>query len=300
MSTTITNKLVVAISSRALFDLTESNHIFETEGVNKYAQYQISRENEILSPGPAFPLVEKLLHLNSERNLVEIILLSRNSADSGLRIFNSIQHYGLNITRAAFSAGKSPYQYIRAFQAHLFLSTHPADVRHALKSGCAAATILSQKNHSHENAHSELRIAFDGDAVIFSDESEQIYQREGLEAFTKHEQQHADQPMNGGPFKGFLSALHQLLQHFPENNCPIRTALVTARQAPAHKRVIHTLRSWNIRIDEALFLGGLDKGIFLNAFNADIFFDDQPMHCHSASEHVTTGHVPTGIVNDEN
>lgn len=297
MTTKIDHKLVVAISSRALFDLNESNQVFETEGVDKYAQYQIARENEILLPGPAFPLVQKLLNLNQEKDLVEIILLSRNSADSGLRIFNSIQHYHLNITRAAFSAGKSPYQYLRAFQAHLFLSTNPADVCHALHSGCAAATILPQKTHANETLHSELRIAFDGDAVIFSDESEKIYQRDGLEAFTKHEQQNADQPMNGGPFKGFLSALHQLLKHFPENACPIRTALVTARQAPAHKRVIQTLRSWDIRIDEALFLGGLEKGIFLNAFNADIFFDDQPMHCHSAAQHVTTGHVPNGVMN---
>lgn len=297
MSKIASEKLVVAISSRALFNLTESNAVFEREGAAHYANYQIAHENEVLEPGPAFPLVQKLLNLNQEQGLVEVILLSRNSADSGLRIFNSIQHYDLDITRAAFSAGKSPYQYIQAFQAHLFLSTHPLDVQQALSSGCAAATILPQTNHLTATTHPELRIAFDGDAVIFSDESEKIFQREGLEAFTQHEQQLADQPLNGGPFKGFLAALHRLQKHFPENNCPIRTALVTARQAPAHKRVIQTLRSWNIRIDEALFLGGLDKGSFLSAFSADIFFDDQPKHCQSAAQHVTTGHVPHGVIN---
>lgn len=292
MPTTISHKLVIAISSRALFDLIDSNQVYEQKGVNQYAQYQINHENDILKPGVAFPLVQKLLNLNQNEDLVEVILLSRNSADTGLRIFNSIAHYNLNITRAAFSSGQSPYQYVQAFGADLFLSTNPADVINALSAGCAAATILAQQNSASQSNCNELRIAFDGDAVIFSDESEQIFQRDGLAAFTLHEQQNADQPMNGGPFRGFLAALHRLQKHFPEDSCPIRTAMVTARQAPAHKRVIQTLRSWDIRIDEAIFLGGLDKGKFLQAFHADLFFDDQQRHCESAATHVTTGHVP--------
>lgn len=297
MPSTISHKLIVAISSSALFDLKESNTVFEQKGVNEYAQYQIKHENGILQPGHAFSLVQKLLALNQHQDLVEVILLSRNSADTGLRIFNSIQHYNLSITRAAFTSGKSPYEYLRAFEAHLFLSTNPVDVAEALKAECAAATIMPKQSPNTGEINPELRIAFDADAVIFSDESEQIFQRDGLNAFTEHEIAHADHPMNGGPFKGFLFALHKLQQHFPENNCPIRTALVTARQAPAHKRVIQTLRGWEIRIDEAIFLGGLEKGRFLQAFKADIFFDDQERHCESASAHVTAGHVPNGITN---
>lgn len=287
----ISNKLVVGISSRALFDLRESDAVFEEKGVDAYSTYQIEHENELLKPGVAFPLVQKLLHLNKNEHLVEIILLSRNSADTGLRIFNSIQHYQLNITRAAFTSGKSPYQYIAAFGSHLFLSTHQEDVCHALQSGCAAAMIWPS---NHEDKHpAELRIAFDGDAVLFTDASERIFQEQGIEAFNENESKEADNPLPGGPFKGFLQALLRLQQHFPEKNCPIRTALVTARQAPAHERVIRTLRSWHIRIDEALFLGGLEKGEFLQAFQADIFFDDQLTNCISAQKHVTTGHVPS-------
>lgn len=295
----LSHKLVVAISSRALFDLDESNRVYEKSGVKSYAEYQIEHEQEILKPGASFALVQKLLNLNQQGDLVEVILLSRNSADTGLRIFNSIEHYQLNITRAAFTNGENPYGYAKAFGAHLFLSTHAQDVKHAIESGCAAATILPSKKNEPEkpNSSEKLHIAFDGDAVLFSDESERIYQEKGLEAFTESEKKAANKPLQGGPFKGFLSALQQLQSHFPEDSCPIRTALVTARQAPAHERVIRTLRSWQIRIDEAIFLGGLKKSVFLNAFHADIFFDDQHVHCDSARDHVATGHVPNGITN---
>lgn len=290
MPADISHKLVIAISSRALFDLSESNDIYEKHGVDQYAAYQIAHENDVLKPGVAFSLVKKLLRLNEHGDFVEVILLSRNSADTGLRVFNSINHYGLNITRAAFTSGESPYQYIQAFGAHLFLSAHAEDVKNALSAGCAAATLLPCTQQ--QNNHNELRIAFDGDAVIFSNDSEKIFQEKGLDAFTDHEKQGAKTLLPGGPFKGFLSALQNLQQQFPEKQCPIRTALVTARQAPTHERVIRTLRAWGVRIDEALFLGGLSKGQFLKAFHADIFFDDQAVHCQSASEHVATGHVP--------
>lgn len=289
-------ELVVGISSRALFDLDDSNQVFERDGIDAYSQYQIEHESELLKPGVAFSLVQKLLALNEHAPHVEVILLSRNSADTGLRIFNSIEHYGLNITRAAFSSGASPYRYIRAFGAHLFLSANPNDTRKAINAGCAAATIVTDCQTS--NHTDQLRIAFDGDCVLFSDEAERIYQEQGFEAFASNEKKSAHTPLTGGPFKAFLASLHTIQQGFSAETCPIRTALVTARSAPAHERVVRTLRSWDIRIDEALFLGGLTKGEFLNAFAADIFFDDQHGHCESASEHVATGHVPHGVMNE--
>jgi 5'-nucleotidase len=299
MPTDISQRLIVAISSTALFDLSESDRIYHEQGVDAYAHYQISHENEILKPGNAFALTQKLLQLNQdhEHPLVEIILLSRNSADTGLRVFNSIEHYQLAISRAAFTSGQSPYEYIKAFGTHLFLSENADDVRQALSAGCAAATMLA--SHICYKHPEQLRIAFDGDAVIFSDESERIYQQHGLQEFAKKEKQAADEPLAFGPLQGFLQALHQLQQHYPAESCPIRTALITARSAPAHERVIKTLRAWNIRIDEALFLGGLSKGEFLHSFGADIFFDDQNTHCDSARAFVATGHVPAGITNEK-
>lgn len=292
------DRLVVAVSSRALFDLDESHRIFETQGTEAYCRYQVQHENEILKPGLGFGLVSKLLALNTrlpDQPLVDVILLSQNSADTGLRVFNSIQHYQLAITRAAFTAGVSPYAYIPAFGADLFLSANGEDVQKALQAGYAAATIVSG---SPDTVSSQLRIAFDGDAVLFSDESERVYQQQGLAAFAQNERDQAHNPLPDGPFKAFLTALHRIQNLFPEHDSPIRTALVTARSAPAHERVIRTLRAWGIRIDEALFLGGMAKGAFLKAFAADIFFDDQQGHCDSASEHsVSAAHVPHGITN---
>lgn len=291
--------LVVAISSRALFDLDESHRIFETEGKEAFCRYQIEREEEQLPPGVAFPLVKKLLALNESSPgspLVEVILLSRNSSDTGLRIFNSIETHRLAITRAAFTGGQSPYSYIPAFGAHLFLSANAEDVVKALQAGYAAATIYPASAANRDSG--QLRIAFDGDAVLFSDESERIYQSKGLKAFSENERAEAKKPLSGGPFKDFLGALHRIQVLFENQESPIRTALVTARAAPAHERVVRTLRAWGIRIDEALFLGGMNKGAFLDAFGADIYFDDQLGHCESAREHVPTGHVPHGVINE--
>jgi 5'-nucleotidase len=226
---------------------------------------------------------------------VEVILLSRNSGDTGLRIFNAIQHYGLEISRAAFTSGAPTSDYIAPFKADLFLSANAEDVGRALKAGVAAATILPSV--APPRMSEQLRIAFDGDAVIFGDEGERVSREEGLEAFHRNEREHADEPLSVGPFRGFLTALHRLQAAFPAENSPIRTALVTARSAPAHKRVILTLRRWGVRIDEALFLGGRDKGPFLDAFGADIFFDDSPANVESARRHVATGHVPHGVSN---
>jgi 5'-nucleotidase len=294
---TLTGKLVVAISSRALFDLTDSHRIYTEAGVDAYHRYQVEHEDELLAPGPAFILVKKLLRLNRpDKQYVEVILLSRNSADTGLRVFNAIKHYGLDITRAAFTKGEPTSRYVPAFGAHLFLSADTGDVRRALDDGHAAATIFASAGAANEAE--ELRIAFDGDAVLFSDEAERVYQERGLAAFTQSESDSALEPLSGGPFKEFLAGLHRIQADFPEDQSPIRTALVTARSAPAHERVIRTLRAWNIRIDEALFLGGLDKGEFLRAFGADIFFDDQRSHVESAAKHVAAGHVPHGVSNE--
>lgn len=299
MPNTLSDKLVIAISSRVLFNLSESHQVFEEEGLDAYARYQIEREDEVLERGEAFPLVQKLLRINDilgDQGGVEVILLSRNSADTGLRVFNSIEHYGLNITRAAFCSGESPYRYVPSFGCHLFLSTHVEDVRNALAHGVAAASLIS--TDTVNRGDDDLRFAFDGDAVLFSDESERIFKAEGLDAFAAHERASAHQPLSGGPFKSFLLALHRLQAKFPPGECPIRTALVTARAAPAHQRVIRTLRAWDIRIDESLFLGGLSKGAFLEAYGADVFFDDQLQHCESARSLVATGHVPHGVANE--
>jgi len=289
------HKLVIAISSRALFNLDHSHKIFKEEGIEAYAKHQQENENAILEPGVGFTLVRKLLKLNSKKTPIDVILLSRNSADTGLRIFNTIEHYGLNISRAAFTRGESTHPFVGAFKADLFLSSNYHDVQKALQSGFAAASILESKS---DNIHPyQLRIAFDGDAVIFSDESELIFQEQGLKAFQENEIRSENVELKAGPFKSFLVSLQKIQSTFPEENNPIRTALVTARSAPSHKRVIHTMREWGIRIDESFFLGGLDKGIFLREFAADIFFDDQQQHCNSASQYVPTGHVPSGIKN---
>ncbi len=285
--------LIVGISARALFDLEESHALFEREGVEAYSRYQIERENELLAPGIAFPLVQKLLNLNRLQPAaprVEVILLSRNSTDTGLRIFNAIEHYDLDIKRAAFTSGASTSPYIHPFQANLFLSANPENVARALEAGVAAATILPSK--APQRLSEELRIAFDGDAVLFGEESELLSEASGIDAFHRNETERAAEPLEVGPFHGFLAAVHRLQAEFPPDASPIRTALVTARSAPAHKRVILTLRRWGVRLDEALFLGGRDKGPFLAAFGADIFFDDSTANVESARQHVATGHVP--------
>ncbi|NKB63022.1 MAG: 5'-nucleotidase [Gammaproteobacteria bacterium] len=296
MARSFDNTLVIAISSRALFDLEQSHAVYVDKGIDAYCQYQIDHENEALAPGVAFPMVQKFLSLNKGTSQhIEIVLISRNSADTGLRVFNSIEHYGLDISRAAFTGGQSPYQYVKPFGADLFLSADPLDVRQALDSGAAAATILP--SHVGQTQSSQLKIAFDGDAVLFSDEAEKIYQQQGLKAFSEKEKQSANQPLPGGPFKNILAALHRIQSTYLFEDSPIRTALITARGAPAHERVIKTLRAWDVRIDESYFLGGMDKGKFLQTFGADIFFDDQQIHCESARKHVPTGHVPAGVAN---
>lgn len=301
MDTLKTKKLTIGISSMALFDLAEAHEIFETQGKEAYRDYQIEHENKELEPGGAYPLVKKLLDLNQHLpgEFFEVVLLSRNSVDTSLRVFNSISAHKLKIKRAAFTSGGSPFVYISPFDVDLFLSTSEGDVRKALKEERAAASILPKKGS--DEGGEQLRIAFDADAVVFSDKSQRIYSEQGLEAFTENEQQAADLPMLSGPFKPFLEALHDLQKQFDKIDCPppIRTALVTARSVETQERVVKTLRAWGIRVDEALFLEGMEKGAFLKAFGPDIFFDDQKKHIASANEHVATGHVPYGVENEE-
>ena len=295
MAVTLDDKLVIGVSSRALFDLEEENRIFEEQGLEAYSKYQTEHENDILRPGTAFPLVKALQKLNADgRYLTEIIIMSKNSSDTSLRIFNSIEHYGLDISRAALVGGASISPYLGAFKTDLFLSANESDVQEAINANIASGIICDHSNLpiNPDDEIPQIRIAFDGDAVIFSDESEKIFQAEGLEAFALHEQKNANNPLPEGPFAKLLKTLSLIQKQFPKDESPIRTALVTARNAPAHERVIRTLRAWNVRIDEVFFLGGVKKSEVLKAFNANIFFDDQPAHTDPASKLVPSARVP--------
>lgn len=297
MSCDLERKLVVGVSSRALFDLSCENQIFETDGVEAYCKYQVEHENEILQPGPGFPLIKALLNLNNlpgQEDRVEVIIMSRNSPDTSLRVFNAIAYYGLNITRAVLASGASLAPYLEAFRTDLFLSAYEDDVQSAIDSNIAAGIICNDEIHTYDCEHQikQIRIAFDGDAVLFSDESEQIFKEKGLEAFEENERRNADNPLQAGPFARFLKALSELQKEYAVEEAPIRTALVTSRCAPAHERVIRTLRAWNVRIDEAFFLGGIQKTDVLKAFGAHIFFDDQAVHTKTASKVVPAARVP--------
>jgi 5'-nucleotidase len=326
MPVTLAGQLVVAISSRALFDFEEENRVFEATDDRAYMRLQLDRLDRTAKAGVAFSLVNKLLAFNqaapaaagplpapdatpvktlpqplasasappSQR--VEVVILSRNDPVSGMRVFRSAQHYGLPIQRGVFTRGQSPWRYLRPLNANLFLSTNEADVRSALAAGVPAARVYPNSARASTAHPDEVRIAFDGDAVLFSDEAERVFQRAGLDAFQAHEREQAATPLAAGPFKPLLLAL-QRLQREPGANMRIRTALVTARSAPAHERAIRTLMDWNIEVDEAMFLGGLPKGEFLREFEPDFFFDDQTGHIENASEHVPSGHVASGISN---
>lgn len=319
MSVNLDGKLVVAISSRALFDFEEENRVFEDglahgvpPGVKPDAAYmklQLDRLDVPAKPGVAFSLIKKLLAFNEAPDSlqeaqqsakpaqrVEVVILSRNDPVSGMRVFRSAQHYGLNIQRGTFNRGEPPWRYLKPLHANLFLSAHLSDVRSALEAGVPAAQVYPQSARASQEHPHEVRIAFDGDAVLFSDEAERVYQAQGLSAFQAHEADKAQQPLLGGPFKPLLEALHRL-QQAGTSRMRIRTALVTARSAPAHERAIRTLMNWNVEVDEAMFLGGLAKGEFLREFEPDFFFDDQTGHVHSAAQHVPAGHVASGVSN---
>jgi len=299
MPVSLQGKLVVALSSRALFDFEEENLVFEGRDDRAYMSLQLERLDHIAKPGVAFPLVRKLLAFNTpESSRVEVVILSRNDPVSGLRVFRSARAHELPIERGVFTRGRSPYRYLKPLGSVLFLSANEADVRNALDAGVPAARVYPDSARAAEQYPNEVRIAFDGDAVLFSDEAERVFQADGLNAFIAHETEHVASPLPPGPFKPLLQALHRL-QQASEGPAPmrLRTALVTARSAPAHERAVRTLMQWGLEVDEAMFLGGLDKGEFLREFEPDFFFDDQTGHCDSASLFAPTGHVASGISN---
>lgn len=293
MSVTLDDRLVVGISSRALFDLREEDRLYRDQGLETYRRFQLENEDRLLAPGAGFELVRALLRLNrgADRRRTEVVIMSRNSTETSLRIFNSIEHYGLDIDRAVLSGGAPLAPYLHAFRVDLFLSQYEDDVGAALAAGIGAA-VLYDRQHGPLDEVGQIRIAFDGDATLFSDESEKIFQDKGLDAFTRHESENARKPLAEGPFAGFLKSLAAIQKGAPPGQSPIRTALVTARGRPAHERVIRTLLAWNVVIDEAFFLGGVSKTEFLAAFRPHIFFDDQPVHCERAASAVATARVP--------
>jgi 5'-nucleotidase len=298
MPTSLDGRLVVAISSRALFDFEDENRVFEASDDRAYMALQLARLEQPARPGAAFSLVNKLLAFNAGgARRVEVVILSRNDPVSGMRVFRSCQHYRLPIERGVFTRGESPWRYLKPLSANLFLSTNEADVRSALGAGVPAARVIAHSARASDAHPHEVRIAFDGDAVLFSDESERVFQSDGLAAFQAHERERAATPLAPGPFKPLLEALHRL-QREGSTGMRIRTALVTARSAPAHERAIRTLMDWQIDVGEAMFLGGLPKGEFLREFEPDFFFDDQTGHIDNAAPHVPAGHVAAGIVNN--
>jgi 5'-nucleotidase len=297
MPASLEGRLVVAISSRALFDFEEENRLFESTDDRAYMQLQLQRLDLPARPGVAFSLVNKLLAFNhGPAPAVEVVILSRNDPVSGMRVFRSCQHFGLPIERGVFTRGESPWRYLKPLAANLFLSTNEADVRSALAAGVPAARVFPHSARASSAHPHEVRIAFDGDAVLFSDEAERVFQRDGLSAFQTHERDRSSQPLAAGPFKPLLEALHGL-QRAQTDAMRVRTALVTARSAPAHERAIRTLMDWRIEVDEAMFLGGLPKGEFLREFEPDFFFDDQTGHVEHAAGHVPAGHVAAGVSN---
>lgn len=308
MAYDLTKRLVVGLSSSALFDLEESDNIFRTEGEESYREYQRKMQDEPLSRGVAFPFIRRLLKLNTlfpQDPLVEVILLSRNDSDTGLRVMNSIEHYGVGITRAVFLQGKSPYIYIPAFDIELFLSANYQDVRQAVLAGYPAGQILSG-DIKDDTEDLELRIAFDFDGVIADDEAEGVYKSSGqLADFHSHESELVDVPHNPGPLKNFLQRISDIQKLEADKKKEdssylpmLKVSIVTARNAPSHKRVINTMRSWGISVNEAFFMGGVEKSKVLNILRPHIFFDDQKLHLQSSSI-LPSVHIPFGVANKD-
>ncbi len=289
----LSDVLVVGISSRALFDLEEENRVFEEEGFEAYSSYQIEREDEVLAPGTAFALVRALLKLNEGggKPVAEVVVMSRNSPETGLRILNSLERHGLGMTRAALTGGEPLAPYLDAFKVDLFLSRDEGDVQAAVDAGVAAARVYDPPPGFVPDTE-RVRIAFDYDGVLVSEESEKIYQNEGLEAFLAHESKNAREPLPEGPFKKLLETLAELQRGGDALDPPIRVAVVTARSRPAHERMIRTLRHWGIRVNSAFFMGGVPKDEVLKAFRAHIFFDDQDVHLARAATVVPAARVP--------
>ncbi|NKC15018.1 MAG: 5'-nucleotidase [Gammaproteobacteria bacterium] len=301
----LSDTLVVGISATALFDLSDADALFRAAlddpdtAIASYRDHMLARENTPLEPGTGFPLVKALLNLNSSQTngaspLVEIVVMSRNSPDSGLGILHSIRHHNLAITRSAFTGGESVVPYLRAFDVDLFLTTEASDAQAVIDGDGAAAVLSSPPSGAARHRHDQVRIAFDGDAVLFGDDSEIVFKTQGLERFHAHEDAAKDEPLNYGPYAAFLKKLARLQERLPGRMewSPVRVALVTARNSPAEIRAIKTLRSWGVYADEAFFLGGVEKTQVLEAFQPHIFFDDQHVHLDKAKTVVPSALVP--------
>jgi len=302
----LSNTLVVGITATALFDMSESDQMFRETyatdpdtAIEQYRNYMLEHEDDPLLPGTGFPLVKALLDLNKYQDkgspLVEVVVMSRNSPDTGLRVLNTIRHEKLNITRSAFTAGESVADYLDAFDVDLFLTTSVDDAQKVIDSKmCAAAILKEPPQDAPKIPENQVRIAFDGDAVLFSDESELVYKTLGMKEFHAQEDAKQDIPMKEGPYASFLKKLAKLQERLPirVEYSPIRIALVTARNSPSDIRVIKTLREWGVYVDEAFFLGGLEKTKVLQAFRPHIFFDDQDVHLDAAANVVPSGKVP--------
>ena len=296
MALDLSQILVIGISSRALFDLEEENQLFEKEGLDAYTTFQLEHIANVPRPGTALRLVKNILSLNTDaaNPKVEVIILSRNNAATSLRITRAIEHYELEITRSAWTGGDPISKYLGPYKVDLFLSAHEADVQEAINAGFAAGRVykFGKSRPESRSDKQKIKIAFDGDAVLFSAESEKIYKQNGLEAFIAHEKENAERPLSEGPFAPLLKALAKAQAEFNAFDAPIRTALITARNSPAHERVVRTLAAWGVRVDEVHFLGGVEKREIIAAFGADIYFDDQDVHCGPAAEEVPTAIVP--------
>jgi len=307
MAYPIEKKLVIGIASSALFDLTESDEVFQRDGEEAYRKYQEDHLEDVLQKGVAFPFIRRFLNLNRyflDLQPAEVVLLSRNSPETGLRVFRSIEHYGLNITRAAFFSGTSPFMYNDAFNLSLFLSANKNDVKRALDVGFPAGLVLKTRIDDDENDE-ELRLAFDFDGVIADDEAEKVYQQDGLDAFSQRESTLRLQPHQDGPLANLFRriAFYQQLQEAARKENPelpklMKIAILTARNAPAHERMISTLKSWNISVDEAFFLGGIEKQRVLEVMRPHMYFDDQTIHLHQI-DNIPMVHIPFGIANQE-
>ena len=307
MAYPIEKKLVIAVASSALFDLTESDKVFRTQGLQAYKEYQRQHENEPLEKGVAFPFVKRLLSLNGifqESKPIEVVLMSRNSPETGLRVFNSIKYYGLDITRAGFTSGQSNFQYLPALNTSLFLSANEEDVNNAIEHGYAAGRVLNKIVIDNDD-DMELRIAFDFDGVIANDDAEQVYQTQGIDSYMESETANANIPLNTGPIIDLLKKIstyqqleRKVAEREPSYKKVIKIAIVTARNAPAHERMIKTLNAWNIDVDEAFFLGGIDKSRILNIMRPHIYFDDQMGHLDHLDK-IPAVHIPFGVVNNK-
>ncbi len=286
--------LTIGVSSRALFDLETEHAIFVNQTVAEYRQYQLDNEAVILPKGTAFHLVEGLLRLNQLTNarLVEVVVMSKNTPDTGLRIHHSIKHYNMDITRSAFSGGESLAPYLRAFEVDLLLTRDPRDVQTAIDTEECAAAVIYDPPHNFQPDQEQIRLAFDADAVVVGDDSEYIYRTEGLVNFQRHEEANEDIALRRGPFTKLVKVLSQINQHIGPERSPLKLSIVTARNTPAHVRVIKTLRNWGIYIDQAFALAGLPKERVLQALKPHIYFDDQPAHLIAASRHIPASQVP--------